>query len=60
MLENFRQIHIHLRFLFFDFSSENNHRELFMRLDTLTESILTRRMHWLGKFSVGIWLSSSQ
>ena len=35
----FRRIHIHLKFLLIEFHSVNNHRVLFLRLDTLTESI---------------------
>ena len=44
----FPRIHIHLKFLFIKFVSVNNHRGVFMRLDTLTENILTKRMHRLG------------
>ena len=40
--------HILLRFLIFKFYSVNNQRMLFVRLDTLTKSILTKRMHGLG------------
>ena len=38
-----RRIHIHLKFLFIEFVSVNNHHGVFMRLDTLTENILTER-----------------
>ena len=37
--DHLRHIHIHLRFLLIDFVSVNKHRVVFMRLDTLIESI---------------------
>ena len=41
-IDKLRRIHIHLRFLFIDFASVNNHRVLFMTLDTLFEYLIPR------------------